>query len=497
MMEMSPSPFFQFMVEKNLKKFPAAALISTEGELLFSHIQTIVDVGTLPSAALTCHKYFQLKPNDVVLLNDPYSGAGPLSSVHLVAGVQFDSQSKNSLSEALFVVRLPFKPLVKLFTSVEQEGLRIPPTPLVTKGNLNLDLLKVISSQPGAPKHFYDVVLENFEKLKQTLFKLSQLKHWIGSLGPVNNLTFSKKYIRDSISSTQHHFQLILNDLPESQARTEIALSEKSRIVLSMSLKNGRVAFDFAGSSAPDFLALSDAATLGVCAGTLVAALRPLVTFDIPLNAGVLRCLEIIAPLGSLVHARYPASVSIGFTDGVNIIANMILKLLGEMDKRIRVAQCGRSQCSIGLQFENDLYFYDQLDPGMGARENRPGQDTLNLWQRSQLHRSVESIEKIFPLRIESVGLRSKSAGEGKYEGGSGQTKEYTVLAPALLSWVSLDESYNADGVEGGRSATSSEILLKRSNSTLQKLAIMGETLLQSGDQILIHSAGGGGYGLS
>jgi N-methylhydantoinase B len=444
-MNLSASVFnlWQSLLEKILEPFPSAALVTPEGELLVAKYQSLADIGTLPAAALTCHQYFQLKTGDVIVINDPYSGGTLLSSVNLVAGVHFDgSLPVGSTPEALIVVRIPFKPRVIVAQSVENEGVRIPPTPLVSGGVLNEQVLSAIAAHPMAPP-----VLR--AGLERGLLWLQEASAEIGRMKALSGISLNKRIAKDWLQSAQVRFQALLHDLSQGSAKAEVALSPRSKLALMIEIKDNRISFNFTGSGVPDRYALSDAATLGACVGALAAAMN----VDIPLNGGILRSVDVIAPLGSVVHARYPSPVFMGFTDGTSVVAGLVLRLLGQIDKKLSMAQNGLGQCAFELDFGDGRFFYDDLEPGAAATRDRRGSDALDLWRRTHLQRSIETIEKMYPMRIRSVAIRSQSGGSGLLVGGDGQTKVIELLAPARLRWNLSRGILKAEGVQGGKAA--------------------------------------------
>jgi N-methylhydantoinase B len=476
---------WQNLTERILAPFPAAALVTFEGELLVSRAATLADIGTLPVAALTCYQYFKPKTGDVIVVNDPYSGGTLLSSITLVTAVSTEGEVGRSIpGEALLVVRLPLKPRVVLSESVEQEGVRIPPTPLVSDGVLNQQILAAIAAHPLAPQHLKPGIERALDWLRVAGAEFARLKKLTGE-------NLSKRVIKDWLQLSQDRFFEALGELAVGTARTEVAIGDRSRICLSIEIKNHRVAFNFTGSGTPDRYALSDAATMGACVGALVASLRA----NVPINSGVFRLIDVVAPLGSIVHARYPSPVSLGFTDGVEAVAGIVLRLLGQVDSKLQIAGQGLSQCAMEIDFGNGSYFFDDLEPGTAGSRDRRGVDGVDLWRRSHLHRSIEMIEKLYPLRVRSAAFRSDSGGSGQYGGGNGQTKVLEVLAPARLSWNLSRGILKPEGASGGKSAIGADIACQKPGEPSENLPDHGTRQLQTGDLVIVHSSGGGGFG--
>lgn len=471
---------WQVLLERILEPFPAAALVSLDGDLLVSRYQGLADIGTLPVAALTCHQYFRIRPGDVVIINDPYSGGSVLSSVNLVTAVSGEGDSP----EALLVVRIPFKPRVVIGNSVEAEGIRIPPTPLVQDNQVNQAIWSAICSHPLAPPGIAVGLEAGLKRLHQATGEIKRLR-------ALSGVSLTKKHVKDWMSLAQSQFSELLHDLSEGTARGEVALGAKSRIALSIEIKGHRVSFNFTGSGAPERYALSDSATLGACIGALIAALN----VSVPINSGVVHSVDVVAPLGSVVHAKYPAPVFLGFTDGTAIVAGLVLRLLGQIDKKLVMAQSGLGACAFEIDFGGGRYFYDDVEPGSAATKDRRGVDSLDLWRRSHLQRSIESIERLYPLKVSSIAVRSQSGGSGQLVGGDGQTKVFEMLAKGTLRWSLSRGLLKPEGAMGGKAAIGPEMAIQRVGSTREILADQGELKLNPGDQIVVQSGGGGGMG--
>jgi N-methylhydantoinase B/oxoprolinase/acetone carboxylase alpha subunit len=74
-------------------------------------------------------------------------------------------------------------------------------------------------------------------------------------------------------------------------------------------------------------------------------------------------------------------------------------------------------------------------------------------------------------------------------------TKVIEVLAPATLRWNTTRSPLKAEGSQGGKAAISGEIQYVRRDGVSEVLDLRGERKIEAGDQIIIHSSGGGGFG--
>lgn len=475
---------FQNFLKQGLSQFPTAMWLNDEGEILEVQYSCIEDVGTLPTAAQTAHKYLQIKDGDFVILNDPYSGGSILSSITIVTSLTLELGTKRDCPKFLFASRIYFKPRVQLSDSIEKEGLRIPPTPIMVAGEKNHDLLNILSQHPSAPIDLAQRLETEVENIQKHFKKIQQVAK---TLSMIPNKKFQRAYFKQ----TKERLLKQLSEHAYGRVKVGWDLDDSAKVNLQMELNEKRLEFDFTDTSRSAKWNLTHGATLGACLVSTLAFLGK----NIPINNGVFEALQVTAPEGSFVNARYPAPVFLGMTDGVNLIAHMVLKAFSKLDRRFHFAQSGLSQCSFEIEFNSESQFFDQLETGAPGTHQQKGIDGLNLWRRSYLQPSVEKIEKRFPLIIRSYAFRHRSGGSGEHPGGNGVTKVVEVLKEAQLKWMFSDLMDKPEGVAGGKSASTPEIHLQGQSVKKEKLKEQGQIPLTTGTQVVIHSSGGGGYG--
>lgn len=468
--------------------FRAAALISNDNQSVYIKYQNLPDIGTLPGVAETVGRYLQVGEGDVVLTNDPYSGGSTLTAMTLMMGINLDNSKHGkpgSAAEFLLCVRVNLKPHLQMTDTIEDEGVRIPPTPIRQGGQTNKELLKVISEHPQCPSNFLSAIENVMAAMDRTA---QQMKLDSKSA----NLDWSKACLRQLFKGSARQFSKELEHLATGSVEREMTLESGEKLKLGLSLEEGKVKFDFSGSGPSAHLHLTYGATLGACVGAIISVLNT----DLPLNAGIFEGFEVRAPEGSLVNAKYPAPVYQGMTDGAGLLANFILKCLSDVDPQHRLAQAGPSLCSFDIEFNNNLHFFDTLEPGMAASSFGRGIDALNPWQRSHLEPSIEEIERRYPLVVKSCSIRQKSGGSGNFEGGNGVTKAITVKANCTLRWMITQASQKPEGEEGGKAASSAELYIQKvGEKEREKMPARGEFNMKPGDTVIMHSSGGGGFG--
>ncbi|MGE0633183.1 MAG: hydantoinase B/oxoprolinase family protein [Pseudobdellovibrionaceae bacterium] len=463
-------------------QFEMGALVTLENETIFVKYETLPDIGTLPQAAQICQAYLKLQEGDMALLNDPYSGGTVLSMMTLVTPVKLASGMT-----FLLVHRLGFRPRLSLFEKLDEEGLRIPPTPLVQNHQINESIFSAIESHPFCPQGF-GVRLR--AAMTRTFQAREQLKVLFQNLspGPAPQKEMLKNYFKHS----KEIVQIRLDEWPSGETKVELSSDRGDTIQLQMALSDNGLNLNFRGTSPSKKTCLTESATFGACFGAFKAFLGG----RIPVNHGSFSFLHLSTPLGCLLNAKYPSPTFKGMTDGSAMVAATVMQGLGKIVTHLEMGQGASTLAKLELCFKDGSRFYDVLPGGAGATSQGPGADGLSYWVRDQLQPSVEEIEKRFPILIRKIGVRAGSAGKGHHSGGQGLFKQYELLQDAHLSWLLEQTKHKPQGVRGGQAGSIGEIFVSRKGEAKKELLnFEGSIDLKAGDKIILHSAGGGGWG--
>lgn len=469
-----------------LSEFHNAALVDGEGQPLYIKYQNLTDIGTYPAATATSSQYIKLADGEIMILNDPYSGGSILSTMTLIMAVEIPfGPRKMDVTSLYLSTRVAFKPKTINSQSVEQEGIRIPPTPVYQNGEMNQQLLQIINEHPQCPRYFSNYVEGAVKQLNRAS---ARLKNDI----QLSGIKFSKKTLTQFHSVAEERARNVVSEMTIGESLVELSLDGASeKLCLKVEVMEDKVIFDFTKTTPSKTLHLTDSAVIGACAGALFSSLNS----DVPMNAGVLRCLDVITPKGSMVDAKYPEPVFLGLTDGVALVASTVIQLLGEIDQRRKMAQSGFSQCSIEVDFNKDSHYFEYLESGVAATEDRHGLPGFDLWKRSHLIPSIEATEEHLPVRILSTGYRQNSGGSGNRRGGDGVTKIIEVLENGEMTWAISPPKSKPEGMMGGKAASPAEIFIQSPGQTKKKLELTGRLPVKANDHIIMNSAGGGGYG--
>ncbi len=466
-------------LSETMKPFDSAALINSDGQILGMKYESLPDIGTFGPLVETVRKYFPLKEGEAVLTNDPYNGGILLNVMNLVTAIKVDDQT------FYLAVRTRFKPHLAVATKLDDEGLRIPPTPVAVDYKLNETILSAMSAHPLAPAGLGQRVTQ---KLSEVWRQTELLKKWCQS----NPSLLSKNNQKVLLEETHSRVQRKLADLPHGDHRMDLQFDTGEVIRLHTEVKTDEIHFDFAGTSNSKRLFLTDLTTFGTCMGAFLSFLGE----DFLLNQGVFSFLNVTTPQGCFLNAKYPCPTFEGIAEASTLLATAVVQSLSSIASSRAMGLNGTVPTILSYEFSNQKVFFDALPGGTGATDQGNGIDGYFFWNLRKLQTSVEEIERLYPLLILQCGIRQCSGGKGKSSGGNGVLREIEAQEDCTLKWLLGHKSTHIKGVKNISSGQPAEITIRKANGEEISLTeAHGQISLKKGDRVIAASAGGGGLG--
>lgn len=230
-------------------------------------------------------------------------------------------------------------------------------------------------------------------------------------------------------------------------------------------------------------------------------AYKLLINPDNPPNGGAFRPLTVQTRPDSLLTARDPAPCQWYFTP-LGLLIDLVVKALAEvLPERAAGASYGDSMVIgiAGIDHRSGRPYFD-LEPtvgGWGAWDGSDGQDGLiNNVNGSLKDLPIEVLETKFPIRLTEYGFRTDSGGAGRWRGGNGIVREYTIDSESAELYLWFERSVTpAWGLFGGIDATPPEVVINPGRDDERRMLKCSREPLVRGDVVRAMTGGGGGFG--
>ncbi|MHB0773039.1 hydantoinase B/oxoprolinase family protein [Bradyrhizobium sp. 1.29L] len=269
-----------------------------------------------------------------------------------------------------------------------------------------------------------------------------------------------------------------------------------ARIKVAITVGADDLFVDFAGTS-PQVRGFKNAPL----EGTLTSVLMALIAFlggHIPRNDGIFRRVRIEAPEGSLVNAKAPAPVTAYV---MQQIVHAIWKALSPADPELSCAGWSRiSDCNTSGTDGNGRYYvaYQWISqPGTGAVKGRDGFNVMGMLPTlgGLALPDVEDFETSYPFLVERQELVADGGGAGRYRGGTGAIATIHVKYPAEYSYRGdANGKPTSFGVLGGRAGGTGSYSISFEDGVAYIPPRFGVERLPP-LRLTIKTGGGGGYG--
>lgn len=438
---------------------------------------------------------------DVFVMNDPYLQGthaaditvfapifyqGRLEGFSAVRAAMHDMGGKNPIGNADS-------------TDVYQEGLRIPPVRLCREGELNEDVVALLSIN----SRYHTIMRGDLNACIAACYtgetRMGELFDRYGTDGVD---AAAKEIFRQSEQLDREAVAAI----PDGEYTAEgyldnDGITDEPRLVkVKVLIKGDEMTIDLSGSSKMGAgpINCGEAQTIAACRVGYKEMINP----DSQVSGGTFRNLNVIVEKGTFLAAEEPAPCGWYFT-GLGLLIDLITKALAPvMPKETSAAHYGDSNVILfsGVDSRNRKQFgiCEATAGGWGAFDGGDGQSgMINVVNGDLKNWGIEFVESKYPIRILSYKIRQDSEGAGKYRGGLGLERTYRVENEDgcnLMLWVERSRT-TAWGLFGGLSAKAPDVVVNPGTPQEKHYLKTNMLPLRKGDIVKISTGGGGGYG--
>jgi N-methylhydantoinase B len=480
----------------------SASLFTLEGETLAQAVAIPIHLATLiPCIAHILAEFpiETMREGDLYCMNDPYLGGTHLPDIAVVMPV-FAHGRALGLAAAMThhqdIGGMTPGSVPTNATEVFQEGMRLPALKLRDGDRFNDTLLKILRRNVRIPDTFEGDLMAQVAACSVGANRLSALAEIYGD----NHLT---AVFAELLDRSEAMTRAALRSIPKGTYRAVdfldndgIELDRRIRIEVAVTIEDGAMSIDFAGSS-PQVRGPFNA----VPSGSLAAAcyvVRAITDPTIPTNGGCFRPIALNLPAGSIVNPREPAPVN-ARTATIKCITGTILAALAEaVPDRVPADSGGLLVMAFGGTRSDGSPFVtgELVAGGSGASAGKDGTDVIETDATNCMNLPIEALELDMPMRAHRVALRRDSGGAGTHRGGLGILREYEILDGEVRFTHRGERHFIAPkGRAGGRDGAMARTVIYRGAGGEEVVPSKGVTTLHAGDRVVLETAGGGGYG--
>jgi N-methylhydantoinase B len=449
----------------------AAAVMLADGSLVSVGPYIVTQGNVLPlivdSTMASLGPGEEIEEGDIFICNDPYLGAIHHPDIATVAPVFWQGKlvawvgasghqlDTGGMDPGGFSIKA---------VDTHQEGLRMPPVKIASRGVVREDVLRWIRNQVRDPLVMLDI--------KGQIASLNSGRRRVLELYERWGAETVEAAMLQSIDHAREKLRARLAELPDGRWREVQYIDhdghnpEIYKVICTLTKTGERLTFDFTGTSA-NARGLINCTYAGLQAACLTATYLNL-CWDIPWNRGVRDCMDIVSEPGTVNNCAYPAPCAMATISAVIVTIDSAWRCLSQMvlasEKYREEAMAVWSGTSMAPIFagksQHGFPFaateMSHFGGGGGASHDTDGVDTAGIvFNTTPNMPNVEDQEAEYPVLYLFRRHLQDSGGPGKFRGGRSGELAYTVYdAPegqleGLFAGTGA-EMPNAIGIVGG-----------------------------------------------
>jgi 5-oxoprolinase (ATP-hydrolysing) len=473
----------------------SCAIFTAEGDLVVNAPHIPVHLGAM-SETVRCVLLDnpEMAAGDVFITNDPYRGGSHLPDITVVTPV-YDADGSQRL---FFVASRAHHAEIGGITpgsmppfsrNLAEEGVVIRNFKVVDRGQPRMEELAALLSAGPYPTRS---LAENLADIEAQVAANNQGATDLWKLVERYDLEVVMAYMKHIQAAADQKMRAALARLDDGQYRFHDFLDNGARIQVQLDIRGDQVTIDFSGTD--PVLPGNLNANRAIVTAAVMYVMRCLINEEIPLNQGVLSAITLQLPDCLLNPSQGPDDERTAAVVGGNVetsqrVVDVLLGALG-----LAAASQGTMN---NLVFGNASFgYYETICGGAGATARTVGADAIHTHMTNTRLTDPEIMEQRFPVRVTEFSIRRGSGGGGRNPGGDGVYRQLEFLAPLEVSILSNRRAqWPPYGLHGGEPGSCGRNTLLRPGEEPRQLP--GQVLLEvePGDQLVIETPGGGGYG--
>ena len=474
----------------------SAGLFDLEGRMLAQAVTgTPGHINSMAAAVLHFFDEFPvatMKHGDAYITNDPWLASGHLNDVTVVTPAFHHGRIVGLFAATVHLVDLGGRGMGPDGRDIFEEGVAIPHMHLAREGEVNRDLVRLLCANSREPMQTEGDLLAILAAGEEGARRLCEMLDEFG----LEDLDEIGAYILDTSLAAM---EAAIRAVPEGVYRNRITTDGYEKpvdIAVEMTIKDGCIALDFAGTSPCSSFGIN--VPLIYTGAYSFYGIKCVIAPEVPSNHATLSLFSVTAPEGTIVNPVRPAPVSARHIIG-HCLPDAVMGCLEQALPGKTLAESGMMwnpylRGTSGFDMDRRTWeFFSLIAGGMGARSTKDGLDAT-AFPAALKGIPVEAIENTAPIVFWRKEFRQDSGGAGEFRGGAGQVVEIGALHETELSFKAMFDRIDnaAEGRAGGQAGAPGTVRLVSGAQLKGK----GQQVIPAGDRLVIELPGGGGYGL-
>lgn len=435
----------------------------------------------------------QLADGDVIITNHPAFGGSHLPDLNVITPVFHKNTLIGFVANRAHHAEIGGKRPGSMppdAHNLAEEGVVIPPIFLAKEGNFKWREVGELFEKGPWPSRSPKENLADLRAAVAANYRGAQELKKLADIYGNDEILFYMNRLKVYAS---HQMRQTIEKIPDGKYEAVEILDDGYKLAVECTVKNQSMKIDFTGTSDQHPGNLN--ANPSIVNSVIIYLLRLMIDEPLPLNDGLLDPVAIhlpecmLNPHFSELPEECPAVVG-GNVETSQRLTDTLIKAFG------------LTGCSYGTMnnvlFGNDHFgYYETIAGGTGAGNGFNGADTVHQHMTNTRATDPEILEHRYPVRLERYEINEQSGGFGKWVGGNGLTRVMTFLQPVSLSVLTQHRVTQPFGLKGGLPGKCGEQWIERKDGSRETLKWVDGKDLNSGDQFVIVTPGGGGYGES
>ncbi|MBS0334153.1 MAG: hydantoinase B/oxoprolinase family protein [Proteobacteria bacterium] len=469
----------------------SCALFDADGGLVANAPHMPVHLGSMGASVRAVRdRHPELTAGQAFALNNPYAGGTHLPDITVVMPVFMSHEDK---APAFYVAARGHHADVggvqpgsmpPFSHTIEEEGVMLDALPIMREGRfLEAETRAALGAGPYPVRN----AEQNLADLKAQIAACQAGGAAVAEMIRAYGADVVARYMTFVQQNAAAAVRRAVGRLTDGSARVPLDGGGEIVVRTTVDAAAGTATLDFTESS--DQLPTNFNGPSAIVDAAALYVFRTLVDDDIPLNAGCLEPLDIRTRPGSMLDPRPPAAVVAGNVETSQHLVDALYAALGVMANSLGTM----SNFTFG---DDTRQYYETICGGSGATANAPGASACHTHMTNSRLTDPEILERRFPVRVESFGVRHGSGGEGAQRGGDGARRRIRFLAPMAAALLSSRREHAPQGLKGGGPALPGrQRLIAAADGSVTELPGCFAVEVAAGDTIEIETPGGGGFG--